>query len=83
MASSTGCSKDKGIVPDFTKYTLYLGTFKKCSKSSVLFKNNIFQSLGEIFCVEFQRYLLKFHTKYLTHTWKDMYFIHRWKFKSY
>ena len=28
--------------------------------------------MGEIFCVEFQSYPLKFHTKYLTHTLKDM-----------
>ena len=24
----------------------------------------------------------QFHTKYLSHTLKDVYFIHRWKFKS-
>ena len=28
--------------------------------------------MGKIFCMEFQRYPLKFHTKYLTHTLKDM-----------
>ena len=28
--------------------------------------------MAKIFCVEFQRYSLKFHTKYLTHTLKDM-----------
>ena len=33
----------------------------------------IFQCTGEICCMEFQRYPLKFHTKYLTHTLKDMY----------
>ena len=44
--------------------------------------NCIFQYMGKLFCVEFQRYPLKFHTKYLTHTLKDMYFICRWKFKS-
>ena len=38
--------------------------------------------MGQIFCVEFQRVPLKFHTKYLTHTLKNVYFIHRWKFKS-
>ena len=27
--------------------------------------------MGKIFCVEFQRVPLKFHTKYLTHTLKD------------
>ena len=31
--------------------------------------------MGKIFCVEFQRYPLKFHTKYLAHTLKDAIFI--------
>ena len=51
-------------------------------KISMLYKNRIFQCMGKIFCVEFQRYPLKFHSKYLTHTLKDVHFIHRWKFKS-
>ena len=51
-------------------------------KISMLYKNHIFQYMGMIFCVEFQRVPLKFHTKYLTHTLKDADFIHRWKFKS-
>ena len=51
-------------------------------KISMLYKNLIFQCMGQIFCVEFQRVPLKFHTKYLTHTLKDVDFIHRWKFKS-
>ena len=38
-------------------------------------KIHIFQCMSKIFCVEFQRYPLKFHTKYLTHTLKDMIFI--------
>ena len=46
-------------------------------KLSMLFKNHIFQCLGEIFCVEFQRVPLKFRTKYLTHPSKDVDFIHR------
>ena len=29
------------------------------------YKNSIFQCMGKIFCVEFQRYTLKFHAKYL------------------
>ena len=33
-------------------------------KISILHKNYIFQCMGKIFCVEFQRYPLKFHTKY-------------------
>ena len=41
-----------------------LGTLK----FSTLYKNRIFQCMGNIFRVEFQRYPLKFNTKYLTHT---------------
>ena len=41
-------------------------------KISKLHKNYIFQCMGKIFCVEFQRVPLKFHTKYLTHTLKDV-----------
>ena len=39
--------------------------------------------MGYIFCVKFQRYSLKFHTKYLTHTLKDVYSFLRWKLKSF
>ena len=42
----------------------------------MLYENNVFQCMGKIFCVEFQRYPLKFHTKYLAHTLKDVDFIH-------
>ena len=45
-------------------------------------KIHTFQCMGKIFCVEFQRYPLKFYTKYLTHTLKDMIFIQLWNFKS-
>ena len=41
-------------------------------KISILYKNNIFQCMGKVFCVEFQRVPLKFHTKYLTHTFQCM-----------
>ena len=51
-------------------------------KFSPMNKINHFQCLGKIFCVEFQRYPLKFHTKYLTHTLKDMISMQHWKFKS-
>ena len=51
-------------------------------KISMFHKRFIFQCMGKIFCVEFQRYPLKFHTKYLTHTLKDMTFIQHWNFKS-
>ena len=44
-------------------------------KFSPVNKIRIFQCMGMIFCVEFQRYPLKFHTKYLTHTLKDVTFI--------
>ena len=40
-------------------------------QSSFINKLQIFQCMGKIFCVIFQRYPLKFHTKYLTHTLKD------------
>ena len=49
-------------------------------KISISHKKHIFQCMGKMFCVEFQRFPLKFHTKYLTHTMKDADFIHRWKF---
>ena len=35
--------------------------------------------MGKIFCVEFQRYPLKFHTKCLTHTLNHMIFIQIFK----
>ena len=44
-------------------------------KISPVNKIHIFECMGKIFCVEFQRYPLKFHTKYLTHTLKDVDFI--------
>ena len=43
-------------------------------KISMYYENHIFQCMGKIFCVEFQRYPLKFHTIYRTHTLKDVYF---------
>ena len=42
----------------------------------------IFQCMGKTFYVEFQRYPLKFHTKYHTHTLKYMIFIQHWNFQS-
>ena len=41
-------------------------------KFSLLNKLYIFQCMGKIFCVEFQRVPLKFHTQYFTHTLKDI-----------
>ena len=49
---------------------------------STLYKNCIFQCMGKICCVEFQRFPLKVHTKYLTRTLKDVHFIYMLKFKS-
>ena len=40
-------------------------------KFSPVNKMHIFQCMGKIFCVEFQRVPLKFYTKYLTHILKD------------
>ena len=45
---------------------------RRALKISTLYKDCIFQCMDEIFCVEFERYPLKFHTKYLTHTFKDI-----------
>ena len=54
----------------------------RAPKFSILNKNHLFQCMGKIFCVEFQRFPLKFHTKNLTHTLKDVYFIDKWQFMS-
>ena len=53
---------------------------QRALKFSYVNKIHIFQCMGKIFCVEFQRYPLKFHTKYLTHTLKDMIFMQFWNF---
>ena len=45
-------------------------------KFSPAHKMHIFQCMGKLFCVEFQRYPLKFHTKYISHTLKDMFFLY-------
>ena len=37
-------------------------------KILMLYKDGIVQCMGKIFCVEFQRAPLKFHTKYLFYT---------------
>ena len=49
-------------------------------KISMLYNNCIFECMGKIICMEFQRVPLNFQTKYLTHPFKDMHFIHRVKF---
>ena len=51
-------------------------------KISMLYKTHTFQRMGKIFCVKFQRVPLNIHKKYLTHTLKDVDFIHKWKFMS-
>ena len=45
-------------------------------KFSLLYKIQIFQCMGMIFSVEFQRVPLKFHTKYLTFILNDMFFLY-------
>ena len=54
-----GCFKSTYELVNLTAY-----------KFSTLYKNCIFQCMGKIFCVEFQRVTLKFHAKYLTIHWK-------------
>ena len=61
---------------------IYELLFLRALKISTLFKDCIFQCMDKMFCVEFQWCHLKFHTNYLIHTLKDMYFNERWKFKS-
>ena len=51
-------------------------------KMATLFKNCIFWCMDEIFFVEIYRYPMKFHTKYLTLTLKNVYYFCRWIFKS-
>ena len=51
-------------------------------KFSYVNKIHIFQCMGKIFCEEFQRYPLKFHTKCHAHTLKDTILIQHWNFKS-
>ena len=48
-------------------------------KSSHLNKILIIQSMGKIFCVEFQRAHLKFHTKYLTHIYWLVWFLYNFE----
>ena len=58
------------------------GAFQKhwwSLKLSTVNKIHIFQRMGKIFCVGFQRYPLKFHIAY---TLKDTIFIQHWNFKS-
>ena len=87
-----GASASAGMVltPKVGIFCLQGGRFKKtyellnlrALKISPVNKIHIFQCMGKIFCVEFQRVPLKFHTKYLTHTLKDTIFIQHWNFKS-
>ena len=51
-------------------------------KFSPLNKIYFFQCMGKIFRVAFQRYSLKFHTKYLTHTLKEVDFCTTLKFEE-
>ena len=75
------CYRDKNVEGGVSKSCRQLLNLRAL-KISILYENHIFQCMGKIFCVEFQRVPLKFHTKYLSHTLNDVDFIHRWKFKS-
>ena len=78
------------VIQHFVQATNTGGRFKntyellnlRALKISPVNKIHIFQCMSKIFCVEFQRYPLKFHTKYLTHTLNDMIFTQFWNFKS-
>ena len=48
----------------------------------MLYEIIIFQCMGKIFCVEFQREPLKFHAKYLPQTLKDYIFFTKLKFQE-
>ena len=54
----------------------------RACKILMLYKNQIFQNMGKIFCVEFQGVPLKYRTKYLPHILRYIDFIHGWKFRS-
>ena len=54
------------------EYSLCITLNLRALNFSRVNKINTFLCMGKIFCVEFQRYPLKFHTKYLTHTQKDV-----------
>ena len=58
------------MLPGFFFKNIYELLNLRALKISTLYKNCIIQCMGKIFCVEFQRFPLKFHTKYLTHTLK-------------
>ena len=66
------------LEPRHREQYLWVAFQKRCralKSQSIYFspanKIVILQCNGKIFCVEFQRAPLKFHTKYLTHTLKD------------
>ena len=50
----------------------------KSTWNLMLYENHIFPRMGKIYYVEFQRYPLKFDTKYLAHKLKYVYSIQRW-----
>ena len=56
--------------------------YLRALKFVLLNKLHTFLSIGKIFCVELHNTPLKFLTEYLTHTLKDSFFIHYWKFQS-
>ena len=82
LALSQWCHHDGCTWPGGRFKNIYELLNQRALKFSYVNKIHIFQCMGKIFCVEFQRYPLKFHTKYLTHTLKDMIFMQFWNFKS-
>ena len=55
--------------------TLVLWALKsKSSKNLVFYKNRNIQRLAKIFSVEFQRFPVKFHSKYIAYTLKGVHF---------
>ena len=63
-------------------FTVYLWN-KRCISCHLRLKLVIFQCMDKIFCVKFQRNPLKIHSKYLSHTWKETFFIQYWKFNRF
>ena len=64
----------------------FKNTYELLNRRAVTFspgnKIHIFQCMGKIFCMEFQKYPLKFYRKYLTHTLKGMINIQHCNFRA-
>ena len=73
LKSTASNLHDDEISGAFLKNTYELLNLRALKFLSVN-KIYIFHCMGKIFCVEFQRYPLQFHTKYLTRTLKIWFF---------